>query len=1226
MPHISDSEAIANTHNLARFFTENRHISWVLLVAVFLWGFYGYGNMPKRKDPNIPISIASVVTPWPGKTAVEVEQLVTYPIEQAIAGNTSLRPLTAKDWGLKSISLPGVSVVQVRLDDSVTNKDKLKQFNDINLKIDQIADSLPPGAGPVQFNSGFSDTAALVLELVSPKENEVELALRARDIKAAIIKLRSDAARLQSSQRVTLVVAFPRKVNAQAVTRTLDLFVAYLRERYPQQRDVQPLNGAGFAAIDMVAPAGAGDAEIRSLAHEFLVSRLGLHQFHPDAWPLVLIRQPQETLAQITAAGGDKYSYRELDDMSDLILRNMLNVAQVSKASRSGVLPEQVSLAYSQQQLAAYQLQPAQIQDALQARNVPYSGGATQIKGINLDIEPAGEFSSEEQIGGVVVARDDIGLPVYLRDLVDMQRGYQYPPRFLGYYSGYDREKQQWQRSRAISLAVYMRDGEQLADFQQAVNDTLALVKTHLPEDLVYIRASDQAAQADDATQLFITALYEAVIMVVLVAFIGFREWRSALLMLLAIPLTMAMTFGMVDLLGIDVQQVSIVGLIIALGLLVDDPVVASDAIKRNLALGHKPVIAAWLGPTKLARAIMYATLTNVAAYLPLLMLTGDIGHFIYSLPVVMASALVASRIVSMTFIPLLGYYLLRAPKQAEPDIEERRSKGFTGWYFRTGSYAIEHRKKILLVSLLVLAAGVYFKTQLINSFFPYDVQYLSYADVWLRNNATLEDTQDVADEAAAIIRQVSVDYDREQGNTAPGGYLESVSIYVGGSGPKFWFSVINQTNQLNYAQLVMRVTDKEVTAELIRRWQAALNQQISGATVNVQQLQTQPVNYPVGIRLLSRAALEGPSSPGDIQTLQRLAEQAKTLLRDNPYTERVADDWGAPTLTVDLGVQSDRANMAGVTNYDVAYSSALALSGIEMTQMREGDKQIPVVTRLRLSERAELSDLHNLYVYSNEGSSKVPLMEVADINYRMNTSKIVRTGHFRAVTVYAYPVPGAHASQVMAAASGPLDDFRKSLPPGYEMQITGIAASASDGNSQLKTVLFICIFAIYVMLVIQFKNAVKPLLVFAAVPYGVCGAFAALYIMNSTFGFMAFLGIIALVGVIVSHVIVLFDFVEDAHERGESMRESLLDAGIMRLRPVMITVGATIMALVPLAIHGGPLWQPLCYAQVGGLAFATVVTLVLVPVIYSFFVLDLKIITWQQLDTPVAGQTQTAR
>jgi len=338
MAHVRDADAIRDTHNLARFFTENRHISWVLLVAVFLWGFYGYSEMPKRKDPNIPISIASVVTPWPGKTAVEVEQLVTYPVEEAIAGNTAIRPLSAKDWGLKSISLPGVSIVQVRLADSVSREDKLKQFNDINLKINQISASLPPGAGPVQFNSGFSDTAALVLELVSPKESEVELSLRARDIQAAITQLRTDAGYDKDAGRVTLLVAFPRKVNPQAVARTLDLFVNYLQSHDPQ-RDVRPLRGAGFAAVDMTVATDLDDAAIISQARTFLINRLGLHQFHPDAWPLVVIRDPADTLQQITAAGGDKYSYRELDDMSELLVRNMLNVPQVSKASRSGVLP-----------------------------------------------------------------------------------------------------------------------------------------------------------------------------------------------------------------------------------------------------------------------------------------------------------------------------------------------------------------------------------------------------------------------------------------------------------------------------------------------------------------------------------------------------------------------------------------------------------------------------------------------------------------------------------------------------------------------------------------------------------------------------------------------------------------------------------------------------------------------------------------------------------------------
>jgi len=1210
LTHISDEQAIQHTHNSARYFTENRHIGWVLLIAVFLWGWYGYSEMPKRKDPNIPISIASVVTPWPGKTAEEVEQLITVPIEQMVAENTSLRPLSPKAWGLNSISLPGVSIVQVRLADDVTEQDKLKQFNNINLKLNTLNDSLPPGAGPIQFDSGFSDTAQLVLEIISPRESQVELSLRARDIRTAIMDARRQAGEVDA-QRAALVIAFPRSIDPYIIARTLDLFVEELKSRFPGER-IAKLNGAGFAGLDI--PAGSlDDAALLRATQDFLTARLNINRFHPDAWSPIVVRDPDQTLQALSASSGDKYSYSELDDFTDLIVRNLLNVEQVSKATRMGTLPEQIYLAYSQEELASYGIQPGQIQHLLSNRNISYSGGVIQTEGLNLTVQPSGQFSSAKQIGDVVMAQGEAGLPVYLRSLMDVHRGYQYPPRYLNYYTHYSGEDNSWQRNRAVAVGVFMRDGDQLGTFQAGVSMALDLVKSHLPDDLIVVRTSDQAQQAEEATDLFVTALYEAVIMVVLVAFIGFRDWRSALLMLLAIPTTMAMTFGFIAMLGIDIQQVSIVGLIIALGLLVDDPVVASDAIKRNLTAGHKPIVAAWLGPTKLANAIMFATLTNAAAYLPLLLLTGDIGHFLYSMPVVMVSALVASRIVSMTFIPLLGYYLL-TPHQHMPDIEQCRQQGFTGWYYRIGNYAIDHRKKIIAGSMLILVAGGLFKSQLVESFFPDDVQYLSYADIWLRNDATLQDIEEMARQAVEIVRQVSRDYaDTHPELQTP--LLESVSSYLGGGGPKFWFSVISQVNQLNYAQLVMRVNDKDATPELAQLWQTALNEQLAGAFINVKQLQTQPVDYPVGIRISSRAALEGDTSPQDIQTLRRLGDEVKGMLYDTAIATQISDDWGEPSLAIELEVDPDRASLAGISSYDVAYSSALANNGVQMTELREGDKQIPVVTILRPSERARLSDLNNLYVYASDSDRKVPLGEVARLASSLRTSKIKRTGHFRTLLVYAYPLPGMYASQVMDRLRAPLATFEAGLPPGYQMQITGVEASANDGNKQLKVVLMMSVLLIYIALVIQFKNAVKPVLVFAAVPYGVSGAFAALYVMNSPFGFMAFLGIVALIGVIVSHVIVLFDFVEEAHDRGEALVESLLDAGIVRLRPVLITVGATVAALIPLAIHGGPLWQPLCYAQIGGLLFATFVTLILVPVFYAVFVLDLKIVKWQQVD-----------
>src|SRR5262249_10969036 len=274
------------------------------------------------------------------------------------------------------------------------------------------------------------------------------------------------------------------------------------------------------------------------------------------------------------------------------------------------------------------------------------------------------------------------GAPLYLRDLFQVSRAYDSPPSYLTFYN-HRGATGRWERSRAVTLAVQMRAGEKIGDFGAAVDAALGDLRRRLPEDLIIARTSDDPLQVEENVDLFMHSLYEAIALVVLVSLVGFWEWRSALLMALSIPITLAMTFGMMYLLGIDLQQVSIATLIIALGLLVDDPVVASDAIKRAMAIGHPPRIAAWLGPTKLATAILFATITNIVAYLPFLMLSGDTGKFLYSLPVVLTCSLVASRIVSMTFIPLLGYYLLRPKK--ERTIEERRQKGFAAFYYRIG-------------------------------------------------------------------------------------------------------------------------------------------------------------------------------------------------------------------------------------------------------------------------------------------------------------------------------------------------------------------------------------------------------------------------------------------------------------------------------------------------------------------------------------------------------------
>jgi multidrug efflux pump subunit AcrB len=682
----------------------------------------------------------------------------------------------------------------------------------------------------------------------------------------------------------------------------------------------------------------------------------------------------------------------------------------------------------------------------------------------------------------------------------------------------------------------------------------------------------------------------------------------------MSIPLALAMTFAMASLLGVDLQQVSIASLIIALGLLVDDPVVAGDAIKRDLALGHKPIVAAWLGPTKLAKAILYATITNIVAYLPFLKLTGDMGRFLVTLPIVMTCALIASRIVSMTFIPLLGYYLLRPKKKPELPIAERRARGFASWYYRIGRRAIRHRWRTFAASLAFLGLGAFFLSQIKTQFLPKDLSYLSTVDVWLPEDAPLSATNAAAREVEKVVREVAAELDGARGEQASGaahagehaggeGLLKSVTTFVGGGGPRFWFSISPEPKQQNYAQLVIELKDKHETRHLVGPLQDAVSARIPGARVNVKQLETGGVvGDPIAIRI----------SGDDIPTLRALADRLKGILREIPAAKRIQDDWGAESFVVDLSIDPDRANLAGITNMDVAASSAVGLNGSTVGTLREGNKQIPIVARLRMEERAQLSDLQNLYVYAMQGEQKVPLRQISTTRYGMQLEKINRRSQFRTITVSCHPAAGTLSSEVVNAARPSLKEFERSLPPGYHVEIGGEQAEQDKGFGELGVVMLISVAAIFMALLMQFKNAVKPLLVFAAIPYGMVGALGALWLTGTPFGFMAFLGVASLVGVIVSHVIVLFDFIEEAHERGEPLEEALLDAGIVRLRPVLITVGATVFALFPLASHGGPFWVPLCYAQIGGLLVATVVTLLLVPVLYAIFVLDLKIVRWE--------------
>ena len=424
MAHKSDAELIATTHNTARFFTENRHIAWVTLIAVVIWGIYGYARMPKRKDPDIPIREAQAICPWPGVAAEKVEQLVTRRIEEKVAESTYLNmPGGGSTYGIRSTTLDGLSIVNVQLQEGLPDTKKI--FSDIDLKLISINNELPKGAGPIQFYSDFGDTAALMLTVASPRESEVAISIRAREISRAIQQARAKLPPAAAASRYTIVWAFPRAANAASVKRIGGDIAAGL-EASAGVTDVVAFQGPGFVGFD----AGAASAKaLSSAAEKFILQRFGTALWDPDLWEPIVVHDPAETEGALLAVAGDKYTYRELDDFTALLERGLASAAQVSKVTRKGVYAEQIALDYSQNRLAAYGITPNQIAQALAARNVTMEGGTLEVGHAQLVVHPSGDFRTPEEIGDVMIARSASGSPVYLRDLVDISRSYISPPQ-----------------------------------------------------------------------------------------------------------------------------------------------------------------------------------------------------------------------------------------------------------------------------------------------------------------------------------------------------------------------------------------------------------------------------------------------------------------------------------------------------------------------------------------------------------------------------------------------------------------------------------------------------------------------------------------------------------------------------------------------------------------------------------------------------------------------------
>jgi len=1205
---------------LARYFVEHREVGWLALIVVLVWGGLALTRLAQQEDPKIPERTALVVTGFPGATALQIEELVTDPIEKKISELESVEEV-------ESQSRSGVSVVTVKL--RPASRARVDQdWDKLRARLAEVG--LPEGAGRPRLDTDFGNTITLLYGVSSPVSTDAEWVARANLIRGLLGR---DGVGSRAG-RAAIFAFYPPSVARSYRDWTAERFLQAL-EMEKRGTDIQSVMGESFILADFETSAPRQELEV--FLDRFIRSIAGSDsELHPDFGPLVILMGDDDPLPAIRAQAMPRYSYRELEMAADLFEDELKQIETVGKVRKIGVIPEAIYLLYSMRGVEGRSLHSQRVMEFIATRNALIPGGTLSTEGQNFPVQLSGEFKQVSDFLGAVVEPGADGTPTYLRDVFEVRRGYENPvvyevsvrervreggapgaggrgasripesrtgtvKRVMEGSAPSVSEREQeagrsvplhsgsWMEKRAVMVAVEMKEGRIIREFARQAAAAAAAVERRLPEGMKVVTLSDQPVAVSGRVSHFLQCFIEAVIIVIFVALL-LMEWRSAVVVALAIPLTVALTFVGMHLLGVPLHQISIAALIIALGMLVDDPVVASDAINREMAEGRDRGEAAWLGPWKLRRAILFATVINIVAFLPLALLPGDKGAFILALPVVVTLALGASRLVSVTFVPLLGHYLLRGQEGLDRGGAPRRfpilrqvDEGLS-WLaprYRAileRSFVRPGRPVLLAYGLLAASFGLVplFGTQ----FFPPAERNQFLIDIELAASASIFQTREV-------VREVTERLGRHE-------EVIGAAVFVGGTAPRFYYNVAPKEPAPYLAQVLVNVRRADEVPGLVVRLRQELDRGVAGARVLVKELeQGPPVEYPIQVRF----------SGNDLDELRRLGDEASGILRQaGGY--KVNDDlgWRMPTLRVDI--DQARANSLGVVNSMVGRVMQSAFGGLKVTEMREGDHLVPVLIRLAVDERNEAAKIRSLYVESMT-TRPVPLSSFADVRLAAEFATLPRHELLRSVTVRAFAPAGELASEVLKRARGRLEGM--SLPTGYRMEFDGEAKELRQSQSEMGTVMALSLALIAVSLVLQFNSVMKAVNVLLVVPVGLIGAFGGMALLGTSLGFMALLGIVSLAGVIVSHIIVISDLIEEARSGGMPLEEALVHAGLVRLRAVLVTTLATVGGLVPLAVTGGELWRPLTAVHIFGLLGATALSLLLLPVLYHAFVARLR-------------------
>jgi len=881
----------------------------------------------------------------------------------------------------------------------------------------------------------------------------------------------------------------------------------------------------------------------------------------------------------IYALDAPGFTPAEVKKFADDVRQQLLRVKDVAKVEQFGVQDEKIFVEIPQKRLVQLGLDLNAVLAQLGQENAVENAGTIQTPLDVLQVRIDGQFETEEQLCAMPI-RGSSGQQVKLGDIAQVKRGYVEPAVVKVHHQG----------KPVIALGVSMAKGGDIIALGKSLEVAATRIEKTLPAGVTLAQVQDQPKAVSKSVGEFVRVLIEAVLIVLAVSFValglhkgGRYGWyvdvRPGLVVAITIPLVLALTFLAMNYWGIGLHKISLGSLIIALGLLVDDAIIAVEMMVRKMEEGYDRVRAATFAYEVTAMPMLTGTLITAAGFLPIGMAKSTVGEYTFAIFAVTVIALVLSWWVSVYFVPYLGTLLLQVKPHGEHGGEhELFDSPFYQHFRKAVTWCVEYRWQAIGITLLLFALGLVGMSRVQQQFFPDSARPEILVDLWFPEGTSFKENE-------AVTQAVEQRLLKEHG-------VQTVSTWIGSGAPRFYLPLDQVFPQSNVSQIVVVPEDLKHRESLRLAWPAMLAQEFPEARARVKLLPNgPPVPYPVQFRVVG----------SDPKLLRVRADEVKAAMRANAATRGTNDNWNENVKAISLDVDQAKARNLGVSNQSIAQAVRTLLVGSTVEQFREDNKLIDIVLRQPLEERDAITDLGNAYVPTSSGRM-IPLAQIAKLSFTWEPGVMWREGREYAITVQCDIIEGLQGATVTKQLLPDLKQIEakwaQTEAANYRIEVAGAVEESSKGSSSISAGMPVMLFITFTLLMLQLQSFSRAMLVFLTGPLGMAGVAGALLALNRPFGFVALLGVIALMGMIQRNSVILIDQIEQDRASGVPAWEAIVESAVRRLRPIVLTAAAAVLAMIPLT--RSIFWGPMAVAIMGGLMVATVLTLLALPAMYA--------------------------